>query len=346
MLGNKQFELSNHLGNVLTTVSDRKIPHTSDNITIDYYTSDITSAQDYYAFGQLMPGRNWSSNSYKFGFNGKLNDDEVFGATGSFQDYGMRMYDTRACRFISPDPIIIKDRKYPELSTYQFASNSPIANIDLDGLEAQGSITAKMQQWDIDMDGYKPNYKPLLMSPGAAQVTNGVANIACGLVGTIGLIGYIGGTCGVGAAVGGEFALFGTLTQMGIGMAQVIDGAAALSKDSKTKMPQGDNIYGLIAYGMKSQYAGLINIGADVASNLPGAGLKFILKSWEKFIAKPNILNSIDAVDATLSTLGFIKEVGNVINTPTGDSQFSNFNVSFNTNQSEKLGGIFFKHKY
>ena len=51
MLGNKQFELSNHLGNVLTTVSDRKIPHTSDNITIDYYTSDITSAQDYYAFG-------------------------------------------------------------------------------------------------------------------------------------------------------------------------------------------------------------------------------------------------------------------------------------------------------
>ncbi|HNW97514.1 MAG TPA: peptidoglycan DD-metalloendopeptidase family protein [Bacteroidales bacterium] len=129
------YEKDNHLGNVLTTVSDRKIPHTSDNITIDYYTSDITSAQDYYAFGQLMPGRNWSSDSYKFGFNGKLNDDEVFGATGSFQDYGMRMYDTRACRFISPDPIIIKDRKYPELSPFQFAGNRPICAIDLDGLE-------------------------------------------------------------------------------------------------------------------------------------------------------------------------------------------------------------------
>ena len=132
MLGNKQFELSNHLGNVLTTVSDRKIPHTSDNITIDYYTSDITSAQDYYAFGQLMPGRNWSSNSYKFGFNGKLNDNEVFGATGSFQDYGMRMYDTRTCRFMGVDPLT---SKYPMLTPYQFASNTPIQAIDLDGLE-------------------------------------------------------------------------------------------------------------------------------------------------------------------------------------------------------------------
>jgi len=120
MLGNKQFELSNlpiaiGIGNVLTTVSDRKIPHTSDNITIDYYTSDITSAQDYYAFGQLMPGRNWSSNEYKFGFNGKENDNEVYGITGSFQDYGMRMYNALTGRFISSDPIIIKDRKYPEL---------------------------------------------------------------------------------------------------------------------------------------------------------------------------------------------------------------------------------------
>ena len=132
MLGNKQFELSNHLGNVLTTVSDRKLPHTSDNITIDYYTSDITSAQDYYPFGQLMPGRNWSSNEYKFGFNGKLNDDEVFGATGSFQDYGMRMYDTRTCRFWGVDPIT---KKFPYLTPYQFASNRPIDGIDLDGLE-------------------------------------------------------------------------------------------------------------------------------------------------------------------------------------------------------------------
>ena len=131
MLGNKQFELTNHLGNVLATITDHKIPH-NNNGTIDFYTADISSAQDYYAFGMLMPGRNFSSNSYKFGFNGKLNDDEVYGSTGTFQDYGMRMYDTRVCRFISEDPIT---KKYPELTPYQFASNSPIMGIDLDGGE-------------------------------------------------------------------------------------------------------------------------------------------------------------------------------------------------------------------
>ena len=67
-----------------------------------------------------------------FGFNGKENDNEVYGSTGTFQDYGMRMYDTRVCRFISVDPLT---SKYPELTPYQFAGNTPIQATDLDGLE-------------------------------------------------------------------------------------------------------------------------------------------------------------------------------------------------------------------
>lgn len=49
-----------------------------------------------------------------------------------YQDYGMRMYDARVQRFSSPDPIT---SEFPELTPYQFASNSPIWGIDLDGLE-------------------------------------------------------------------------------------------------------------------------------------------------------------------------------------------------------------------
>ncbi len=144
MLVNKQYGLINlpipiGMGNVLTTVSDRKIPHTSDNITIDYYTSDITSAQDYYAFGQLMPGRNWSSDSYKFGFNGKEKDDEVSG-TGNQYDYGFRIYNPRIGKFLSEDPLT---KSFPMLTPYQFASNSPIASIDLDGKEGLWYIFAK-----------------------------------------------------------------------------------------------------------------------------------------------------------------------------------------------------------
>jgi len=86
----------------------------------------------YDAFGSLLPGRNYSSDSYRFGFNGKENDNEVYGSQGTFQDYGMRMYDTRLGRFPSVDPIAAQ---YPMLTPYQFASNSPISGVDLDGLE-------------------------------------------------------------------------------------------------------------------------------------------------------------------------------------------------------------------
>lgn len=45
----------------------------------------------------------------------------------------MREYDRLGSRFISVDPIT---KKYPELTPYQFASNTPIQAIDLDGQEA------------------------------------------------------------------------------------------------------------------------------------------------------------------------------------------------------------------
>ena len=79
-----------------------------------------------------MPGRAYSAGSqYRYGFNGKENDNEVKGA-GNQQDYGMRIYDPRLGKFLSVDPI---SKDYPELTTFQFASNRPIDGIDLDGLE-------------------------------------------------------------------------------------------------------------------------------------------------------------------------------------------------------------------
>ena len=80
----------------------------------------------------MMPGRKYNAgNLYRYGFNGKENDNEVKGE-GNQQDYGFRIYDPRAVRFLSVDPIT---KKYPELTPYQFASNRPIDGVDLDGLE-------------------------------------------------------------------------------------------------------------------------------------------------------------------------------------------------------------------
>ncbi|MEO9023279.1 MAG: RHS repeat-associated core domain-containing protein [Ginsengibacter sp.] len=132
--GNKFFELSNHLGNVLATVSDKKIGvDTNGDGVIDYFTADVVSAQDYYPFGMVMPSRKYSvaNTNYRYGFNGKELDREVSGTTT--YDYGFRIYSPGLGRFLSVDPLI---QKYPELTPYQFASNTPIQAVDLDGAES------------------------------------------------------------------------------------------------------------------------------------------------------------------------------------------------------------------
>ena len=131
-IGNKQYELTNHLGNVLATITDKKVYFDSTgNSVADWSVPEISSVNDYYPFGMVMPGRAYTSENYRFGFNGKENDDEVKG-NGNQQDYGFRIYDTRLGRFLSVDPIT---NEYPGLSPYQFAGNTPIAAADLDGLE-------------------------------------------------------------------------------------------------------------------------------------------------------------------------------------------------------------------
>ena len=132
--GKKVYELTNHLGNVLATISDEKqgIDQNSDG-TIDYYTADVVSAQDYYPFGMKMPGRKWNATGYRYGFNGKEEDDEVTG-DGNQYDYGFRIYNPRLGRFLSVDPLT---KSYPWYTPYQFAGNMPILAVDLDGMEAK-----------------------------------------------------------------------------------------------------------------------------------------------------------------------------------------------------------------
>ena len=60
---------------------------------VDYYTADVVSATDYYAFGMQMPGRSFNSNSTHYGFNGKEKDDEVNGRSNHY-DYGFRIYNS------------------------------------------------------------------------------------------------------------------------------------------------------------------------------------------------------------------------------------------------------------
>lgn len=79
-----------------------------------------------------MPGRTFSAgNGYRYGFNGKENDNEVKG-DGNQYDYGFRIYDPRIARFLSFDPLA---NRFPWYTPYQFAGNKPIWSTDIDGLE-------------------------------------------------------------------------------------------------------------------------------------------------------------------------------------------------------------------
>ncbi|HVU57808.1 MAG TPA: hypothetical protein VHD83_22255 [Puia sp.] len=55
--------MANHLGNVLATITDKKIGVSlaSDSSLIDHCEADVKTAQDYYPFGMIMPGRMYTA---------------------------------------------------------------------------------------------------------------------------------------------------------------------------------------------------------------------------------------------------------------------------------------------
>jgi hypothetical protein len=131
--GNKFFELTNHLGNVLVVVSDKKIavPDPNNTSQILYYTADVISAQDYYPGGMLLPGRTYQAGaaSYRYSFNGQEKTDEISGA-GNHTTALFWEYDTRLGRRWNVDPLA---HKLPSYSPYVAMANNPIMFFDPDG---------------------------------------------------------------------------------------------------------------------------------------------------------------------------------------------------------------------
>jgi hypothetical protein len=126
--GEKFFEWSNHLGNVLATVSDRKIAHSSNSSAIDYYTGDVISAQDYYPFGMIMPGRTIVNGSgYRYGAGGQEKVDEVSGSGNHYTALFWEM-DPRLGRRWNRDP-----KPNLSVSEYVIFANNPVWFIDILG---------------------------------------------------------------------------------------------------------------------------------------------------------------------------------------------------------------------
>ena len=152
--GKKRYELSNHLGNVLAVVQDRKraIQATRSQF-LGYYVPYIVETHDYYAYGSLMEDRGFSTESYRFGFQGQEGDDEVSGEGNSW-NYKYRMHDARLGRFFAVDPLA---PEYPWYSPYQFSGNRVIDMIELEGLEPVGYQAKEGDHQDATYKGEGEN---------------------------------------------------------------------------------------------------------------------------------------------------------------------------------------------
>jgi len=129
--GDKRYELSNHLGNVLSIVTDRRIYDETDTDG-NPFKADVIAYNDYYPFGMLLPNRHNSSDSYRYGFQGQEKDDELKGE-GNSLNYKYRMHDPRVGRFFAVDPLFAD---FPWNSPYAFSENRLIDAIELEGLES------------------------------------------------------------------------------------------------------------------------------------------------------------------------------------------------------------------
>jgi len=128
-VADKYYELSNHLGNVLAVITDRKIELGTSNI----YTADVVSYSDYSPYGTLLDGRHGQQNGtdYRYGFQGQEADDEIKGEGNSY-NYTYRMHDPRIGRFFAIDPLAAQ---YAHNSPYAFSENIVINAVELEGLE-------------------------------------------------------------------------------------------------------------------------------------------------------------------------------------------------------------------
>ena len=110
-----------------------------DNLQVIHTRGPLLETTEYYPFGLNMAGT--SSKALNFGepgnkhklFGKEIQNKEFNDGSGlEWYDYGMREYNQQIARFFRIDPIT---EKFYQLSPYQYCSNDPIKNVDLDGAE-------------------------------------------------------------------------------------------------------------------------------------------------------------------------------------------------------------------
>ena len=111
------YYIKDHLGSIRQTIGGDAVSE----------VIDIVSAQDYYAYGEVIQNRSYNNSSpyEKYKFTQKERDIET-----GYDYFGARTYDSQIGRWSSVDPLA---DKYPGLSPYNYSLNNPINLVDPDG---------------------------------------------------------------------------------------------------------------------------------------------------------------------------------------------------------------------
>ena len=220
-----------------------------DNFKVTIHTGNIIEENHYYAYGLKIA----SISSKKLGDAGEgtlkntylYNDKELFDDGDlNWYDYGFRNYDPQIGRFPQLDPLT---DEYPSLTPYQYASNDPITNIDVDGLEGETALnaaTGAAREFSYTYNATRSFVMPALHAvSGASTVTKGLG------------------------AVGMAISVTSIITQTVITTANVINNKATTQQAGNYGPKPKYSIKDLLDYGGKSQYFNKLLTQAGVDDN-------------------------------------------------------------------------------
>ncbi len=127
-LGEKLYELPDHLGNVRGVISDRLLSEIVKGVPSEF-RADVRRYSHVYPYGMEMPGRYYSGSGYRYGYNGMEEDSA---STGDHYTSYFRQYDARLGRFWSVDPVV-----HPWESPYAAMAGNPILMSDASGADPE-----------------------------------------------------------------------------------------------------------------------------------------------------------------------------------------------------------------
>jgi RHS repeat-associated protein len=306
-LGRYEYSIKDHLGNTRLTFADL-----DDNKIVDV-PSDILQEQHYYPFG-LGQDYTWMNNTAindtKYLYNGKELNDEVFDASKriglNWLDFGKRWYDPATIRFPSPDPII---EKFAYLNSYNYASNNPVTNIDLWGLQG-----VPFQQYYTQMSNAivdKTRSVIDAVTPSAetqnrvSLAATGVKNMVMGSLLTIVAVGTEPLTSGAST-----LALPLTIGEVAVGFVQTCD--ACLGKaDADSPLQKRGTIPGMALEANGSKYAGKVDAITQLIPGflVPGGNL---VGGASSGLETATALKAGEASKAILPALNVLDAIGDV----------------------------------